>query len=230
MNNVKIAADLRLLAEAFETPAEAAPQPGASSEPQKRGRGRPVKGEDSSVPAPTASTAPAATQAVTPDDPFATPAEPAPTATLDDVRKALTALRAAATQEKALAVLKKAGEADNITDLKPALYGQVVAAVNVELRILDAAKQPPAPEPDDPFAAPSSGSPPAKPLTIEDVKAEIVAAQKRTSTGTVQKVVMDFGGKASDPSTGKEGPSLKALPPENFQKTIDALKALPATK
>lgn len=238
MNSLKIAAALRILALAFETPEGDAPeQPSSPAEPAKRGRGRPAKGEDGAAPA-----APSVVQAspvvsAADIDPFETkPADPvpaAPVATLEEVRAALKAVREVSTQENALAILKKAGEAGNLTDLKAEKYGVVVAAANVELRIRSAGAAGPVVEA-DPFGetqAPAAAAvPDAKPLTIEDVKAVIVETQKRTSQDTVQKVVMANGGRANKPDGGGEGPSLKALPEANFAATIAALKALPATK
>lgn len=227
MNNVKIAAALRLLAEAFETPAESPPAQPADAKPAapaRRGRGRPVEGE-AAAPA-----APAQSAAVVADDPFAATAPAAPVASIEDVRKALTSLSEATSQAKAIEVLKKSGGADNLATLASAAYGQVVAAVNVELRIAYEAKVAPAVV-DDPFALPTSAPAAAeKPVTIDEVKAVVVETQKRTSTDSVQKVVMQHGGKAKNPDTGIEGPSLKHLPAEQFAATIAALKALPATK
>lgn len=235
MNSSQVAAALRILANAFE--ATEGDAPASAAEPQKRGRGRPVKGEDTAAPAasaPAAAVTTAGPATTVEADPFATPeakpepAPTAPTATLDEVRKALTELKAAASQDKALAVLKKAGGADNLTGLAADKYGTVVAAVNVELRIL-AAPTTPAVD-DDPFAIPAEApAPAAKAATLEDVKLVVVETQKRTSQDTVQKVVMQHGGKAALP-TGGEGPSLKALPEANFAAVIAALKALPATK
>lgn len=198
--------------------------------PQKRGRGRPVKGEDVALAAPAP--APAVVEAADPF--FSAPA--APVATLDDVRKALTALRAAVNQDVALAVLKSSGGAANLTDLPVEKYGTVVAAVNA--KIAEYLKAPPAPTPAapvaDPFAtdvvqpaAPAASA--EKPLTLEDVKLVIVETQKRASQDAVQKVVMEHGGKAPNPAGG-EGPSLKALPADKFAATVAALKALPTTK
>ena len=100
MNNQKVAAALRLLAEAFETPAATADLPPAQPEttptPAKRGRGRPVAGETPAAQTP----APAVVEA----DPFDTapPAATAPAATLDEVRAAMKALAAATTHDNAL--------------------------------------------------------------------------------------------------------------------------------
>lgn len=248
MNNLKIAIALRLLAEAFETPAETADLPPAQpAETQKRGRGRPAKGEDqpaTGVAAPGAgSTSPAATgvvgapsaeiQKTAPvsdaDDPFST-APAVPTASIEDVRAALTSLKDASSQEKALAVLKKAGGADNLTALAADKYGVVVAAVKVELRLLAESTKPKAEV--DPFEVPATttAAPAAKAATIEEVKAAVVAAQKRTATDVVQKVVMDHGGKATNPETGVAGPSLKAVPEAQYAALIKAVAALPTTK
>lgn len=245
MNSLKITAALRALADAFE---EGGQDAAPAAEPQKRGRGRPVKGEEqpatgASVPA-AGSTSPAATAAagapsaatqttapasVVADDPFASaPTAAAPTATLEQVRAALTALRTASSQEKALAVLKKAGGADNLPGLTADKYGIVVNAVNVELRILENAKAPAAEA--DPFeSAPQQAGEPAKVLTVEDVRAAAVAAGKRTSQDAVQKVVMSHGGKVAK-AEGGEGPSLNALPADKYATVIAAINALPTTK
>lgn len=196
--------------------------------PVKRGRGRPVVGEaPSGAAAATVSTAPVATSPTT-DDPFAAPATPAaPTATLDEVRAALTALKTATSQDNALKVLKDAGGADNLTSLTVDKYGTVVAAAK---NAIPATKPTAVVELDDPFAIPASSAPAAKPPTLEEVKALIVETQKRTSQDTVQKVVMEHGGKAKNPDTGIEGPSLKALPVEQYAAVAAKLKALPSTK
>lgn len=233
MNNLKVAAALRLLADALETPAEAAeaadlpPLPGiplanhateAAAKP--RGRGRPPKDTSPAAPA----TPPAAVEA----DPFGPTAPPAPEASLDDVRAALTALKAATTQDNALAVLKTAGGVSNLSDLQrnPEKYGVVVQAAKKALDaiVTDA-------EPDDPFetGGGAPAEPPAKAATIEDVKAACVAAGKRTSQDTVTKVVMKHGGRAPD-GKGGEGPSLKALPLEAYAAVIKEVGELPTTK
>ena len=224
MNNLKVAAALRLLADAFETPAEAAPeqpaQPAPAAEPaptQKRGRGRPAKGED------TAPAAPAPAPAVLEADPFdSTPAAaPAPVATLDDVRKALKALQAATDQPTAVGVLKSAGGADNLSALDKSLYGAVVAAA-LTAAIPQAGT---AVAEADPFETTEAVPAPS----LEDVKAAVVAAQKRTSTDKVQAIVMSHGGTAPT-SGGAPGPSLKALPVSKYAAVIAAVSALPSTK
>lgn len=234
MNSLKIAAALRVLANAFESDEDGA-QPAA--EPVKRGRGRPVKGEETGAAAPAAVTSAAQTAAAVPaaatapvsapavtasDDPFATPLA-CPTATLDEVRAALTALKAAKDQDTALGVLKAHGGAVNLANLTADKYGAVVVAA----KALIAELSKPAPVEADPFEMPAAT--PAVKLTLEDIKAAAVAAQKRTSQDTVQKVVMAHGGKAAL-ATGGEGPSLSALPEANYAATIAALKALPSTK
>lgn len=188
---------------------------------QKRGRGRPVKGEEIAAPA-------ASAEPVSEADPFeSTPAVALnPQATLDEVKGALTALRAATTQENAVAVMSKAtGGCTTLsgpTGVKPEQYGLVVAAAKAAMPAAPAA---------DPFDAPApvSGAIAPKALTIEDVKNEVVQAQKRTSQDTVQKIVMKHGGKAPKPEGG-EGPSLKALPESAFAAVVEELKALPSTK
>lgn len=226
MNYQAIAAAFRVLADAFEIEGKTAALAGAEAPapaapvaaPTPRGRGRPPKAAPEVAPAPAA---PAEAS-----DPFAETAPAAPVATLDDVRAALTALRAATNQENALAVLKAAGKAANLTELNASLYGAVVAACTAAMPAQKTV------EAEDPFAAPetSAKAEPAKAPTLEDVKAAVVAAQKRTATDTVQGVVMAHGGVAANPDTGGKAPSLKALPPGNFAKCIAALQALPSTK
>lgn len=240
MNNVKIAAALRLLAEAFETPSEfrrpddaqvdaqnakalANSATGTTEKPAPRPRGRPAKGE---TPAPAApAPAPAAPEA----DPFGPPpvaAGTAPTATLQDVRDALTALKAAKSQDIALKLLKDVGGAGNLSELAEGKYGAVVKAAELAM----AAPLAPAAEP-DPFEVPAAApAAPAKPLTLEDVRAVLVNAQKRTSADKVQGVVMAHGGKAKNADTGIEGPSLKALPEKEYAAVIAEVNALPSTK
>ncbi|HEV2178381.1 MAG TPA: hypothetical protein VGU20_30905 [Stellaceae bacterium] len=196
-----------------------APAGGSVEAPKPRGRGRPPKSPEAAPAAPAP--APEAVEA----DPFAAPVAAAapPTATLDEVRAALTALKAATSQEIALGVLKSAGGADNLTSLAAAKYGAVVAAAKKALPPAASAVE------SDPFAV-SETQAPAKALTLEDVKAAVVAAQKRTGTDIVQKVVMEHGGRAANPETGAPAPSLKALPPEKFATVIAAIQALPTTK
>lgn len=243
MNSPKVAAALRALADAIDDGgrAELEAQDARDAQilasetpkaaPQKRGRGRPVKGEETAAPAAvTTPTTPATVAAATASeaDPFEA-APTAPTATLQDVRDALTALRAATSQETALAILKIHGQASNVTELHASRYAGVVEAAKA--RQAEAAPKPAVEA--DPFEVSTATAPaaaPAKPLTLEDVKAEVVAAQKRTSVDTVQKLVMSFGGKGKNPDTGAEAPSLKALPESQFAATIAALKALPGTK
>jgi len=239
MNTAAIAAALRILANAFEAPEAPAGTTGQAAapnlaptpaEPAKRGRGRPVKGEETTAAAPPAAaqpSEPAATPASS--DPFETKAPAAPEATLDEVRLALKTLAAATTQPIALDILKSFGEgASNLTELKPELYGAVVQAAT---KSLPAVKTEPEPAVADPFEVQTAAAPAAaKPLTLEDVRGVIVETQKRTAQDTVQKVVMKHGGKAPNPATGAEGPSLKALPESAFAAVIAELKALPATK
>jgi hypothetical protein len=224
---VRIAAALRVLADAIENtpaPGDSAPVPAgtppAAPAAAPKPRGRPPKAAP--TPEPTAAPAPAPAA----EDPFATEAPAAPTATIEEVRSALTALKAATSQETAVGVLKSAGGAENLTALSPQKYGAVVAAAKAALPVKAA-------EPEDPFATPAAIPAPAaaaeKAPSLEDVRAAVVAAQKRTSPATVQKVVMDHGGKAPG-ANGAEGPSLKALPASAYATTIAALAALPSTK
>lgn len=219
LNAARISAAFQALADAF---AEDQPEPttaGATEPTQKRGRGRPVKGE--TAPATAVQAAPAVVE----DDPFAAPAPAAPTATIEEVRAALTALKTATSQDNALKVLKDASGADNLPSLAAAKYGEVVMACNKAMPAAPAAVVE-----DDPFAAPAAAAPAEKPPTLEDVKAAVVDAQKRTSPASAQKVVMDLGGKAKNAETGIEGASLKALPEANYAAAIAGLKALPTTK
>lgn len=197
------------------TSAEAPPAAPAAA-PLPRGRGRPPK----AVAEASVAQAPAA------PDPFSVPTAVAPWATLDDVRTALTSLKVVTDQATALGVLKKFGQAENLSTLNPSNYGTVVAAAKNAMPAVQPAIEP-ATEADPFEVSPAIST--AKPLTLEDVKAAVVAAQKRTSQDTVQKVVMEQGGKAPKDGGGY-GPSLKALPPESFAATVAALQALPATK
>lgn len=198
------------------TPSSAQPAPGADA--PRRGRGRPAKGE---TPPPPASAVPAPSPAATEPDPFgAQPAVAAPTVSLEDVRAALVALKDATSQDIALNALKTAGGATNLPQLPADKYAAVVAACK-------AAMPAPAAPAADPFevSSPSQTEAPS----LEDVKAAVVEAQKRTSTDAVQKVVMDHGGKAPGPN-GVPGPSLKAIPVSSYAAVIAAVKALPTTK
>lgn len=222
MDSQKIAAALRALADAFEadTPA-AAPAETAAAAPvaaaAPRGRGRPPKAAAEPV-------APVAAPPAEPD-PFET-AAPAvlelPPATLDQVRKALTDLKNATDQATALKVLADVGGAPNLTTLAPGKYAAVVAAATKATPVAGA----PAAEV-DPFETETAA--PVKAVTLEEVKAAVVAAQKRTASDTAQKVVMELGGKAAKDGGGY-GPSLKALPAENYAAAVKALNELPATK
>ena len=194
----------------------------ANSEPQptRRGRGRPAKGES---PAPVPSGVPAPSPAAVEADPFAgSPAAAAvPAFTQDDVRNALVALKDATSQDNALKVLKESsGGVSTLPQLPADKYATVVAACK-------AAMPAPAASQADPFEVSSPAQTEAP--SLEDVKAAVVEAQKRTSTDAVQKVVMDHGGKAPGPN-GVPGPSLKALPVPSYAAVIAAVKALPATK
>ncbi len=225
MNATKLAAALRAAADAIDEgvgDTVAATLQAAQTVPAPRGRGRPPKAVEA---APVASVAaPTAVEA----DPFeATPAAPA--ATLEEVRAALTALRAATSQDFAMTALKPF--APNLTDLKPEQYGAVVVAAK-------AAMPAPAPvaEPEDPFATPAAtlgaalAPPAAKAATLEDVQKAVVNAQKRTSTDKAQAVVMKHGGVGNKPDGSGKGPSLKALAATAYAAVIAELDALPTTK
>lgn len=229
MNSLKIASALRVLALAFEATEDETNQAAApAAEPAKRGRGRPVKGEEISAPAASALAPASSTTSPTPAvavvDPFAS-SPTTPTATLEEVREALKALAAARSQAVALDILKAAGGAVNLTDLAAANYGAVVFAAKAALP-----QATPAAAEVDPFDIPA-GTPAVevKTPTEDDVRAEVVASSKRTSPDTVAKVVMGFGGKAAGPD-GVFKPSWKVLPKDKYAETIAALKALPTTK
>jgi hypothetical protein len=216
MDCSKVAKLLHEIADVIGTPSETTAAPADAPAPQKRGRGRPVKAEEPAAPAP----APAAA------DPFEAPAPTpvAPKHSLQDVRAALTGLKVATSQENALGVLKTAGGVANLSELPPAKYDAVVAAVE--------AATPKAGTPEvDPFEVPAAApAAPEKSFSLEDVKAAVVAAQKRTATDTVQKVVMKHGGKAKNADTGAEGPSLKALPVSAYAACLAEINGLPGTK
>jgi hypothetical protein len=228
MNSVQVAAALRILANAIEAPeADATPGTSATQEPAaspKRGRGRPVKGEETapSAAAQASSTTPQTPASAQPQpDPFET-TPVAPPATIEQVREALKGLAAVTSQAIALELLKSVGGAANLTDLKAEKYGLVVQAATAAIgpkTVLVVES--------DPFAMPPGATPA---LTVDDVRAVVIATAKHASQDMISKVVMSFGGKAKNPETGVEGPSWKALPPENYAKTIEALNALPKTK
>ena len=86
---------------------------------------------------------------------------------------------------------------------------------------------------DDPFAAPAATAPSAPastPVTsapsLADVKAAVIAAQKRTGTDVVQSIVVKNGGVAGSPPQV----SLKALHESKYAQVIAEIAALPSTK
>lgn len=207
--------------------AEPSVPPAAEVAAPKRGRGRPAKGEETAS-APAVATTPATLAPATSgtEDPFAATTPATPTATLEEVRTALTELSKASSQQIALDVLKAAGGAPNLAGLTADKYGLVVQAAKAKQAEYTKA---PAPAPEDPFAIPAAASAPVE-ISLDDVRGEIMKASKRTSQDTVAKVVMDLGGKAADPATGGFKPSWTALPKENYGKVIAAVQALPTTK
>lgn len=245
-NLSRVATNLALIAGAISTLAEAVngtykgkpiytqqetTAPSIEPATQKRGRGRQAKGEENGVAvaptvAATATTSVTPTASVEAEDPFADAPKP-PAAAIDEVRAALKALQNATTQANALHVLKASGNgAANLTDLKSDFYGAVVAAATAALPVV---KTEPVVE-DDPFGENTPvAQPEAVKITIEDIKAAVVAAQKITSQDTVQKVVMSHGGKANVAGQ-PPGPSLKALPEANYAACLAEIKALPKTK
>ena len=248
MNAIRVAAALRALADAIETPEEAttpSEQPTATTEaPVKRGRGRPAKGEAVPNAAPAASPEP-----VVEADPFATaPAAgapiravvggvlgaaptPAPTATLDEAREALKALSKATTQAQAVKVMKDSVGVSNLSE--PLTPQQCAVLRDAAVKATPAAPV----EAPDPFAGPSSTSitdplpvAAAKALTIEEVKAVITKAGSKTAQDTLMKVVVKHGGVAKNAETGVMGASLKALPAAAYAAVVAEINALPNTK
>jgi hypothetical protein len=207
---------------------------GAEPASTKRGRGRPAKGEEPiAAPAPSPSVD---SEPVAEEDPFGAPVAPPPvTVTLEQVREKAVALSKATSQSNAVEVLKTATGAASFGELKPDAYGKAVEAFTVALTALEATADPFAVAGSAPAAktAPSASAP-ATVVTdspsLADVKAAVVAGQKKTSTETVQKIVIDAGGFAVDPATGMKGPSLKQLPVSAYAGVIAAIAKLPATK
>ena len=229
MNTIRVAAALRALADAIETPEEAVTPPeqftATTKAPAKRGRGRPATGEDVPVAAPAQ--APAAMEA----DPFAAPAEGViapsavvPVATWDDCRAALQTLADATTQQNAVSVLEKA---TGVTTLaQPLTAEQYGAAVVAARAATPAAKQVEA----DPFSPTTGEATAAGPEPeIKDVKAAITAAGKHVSESNLKSIVVQHGGKGVGPD-GVITASLKALPVSQYAAVIAAIKALPKTK
>lgn len=224
MNTERVAAALRALADAIETPAAPQdlpqpppPQPVEAAKP--RGRGRPPKGEGAAPAQP----APAPADA----DPFgdAPATAAAPVATQADVRKALTDLKAVTTQENALAVMKTAGGVHVITELKPEKYDAVVAAAKAAM------PGAPVPEADDPFATGEAVPPAAEPVpTLEDIKAAVVKASKRTAADKAAAIVIKHGGVKAKADGSGNGPSWAALPVSKYAAVLAELNALPTTK
>lgn len=227
MNTTFVAKALRDLANALETPesvtdAPAQPAAPAPEEPTKpRGRGRPPKDPVAAPAAPAA--APEAA------DPFDSPAPAAPTDTRvytqDEVRAALTALRAATNQDNALKVLLEAGRVSNLSALDKAQYGAVIAAAQKATPVQTAAGEA------DPFEQSGGAAAPVEAEAIptrEEVRAVIVAEGKFRAQDTIQKTLMAFGGVAATAEGNK--PSLKALPEAKFVEFVAAVKALPKTK
>ena len=208
---------------------------GAEPAAPNKARGRPVKGEET---APAAAPAQAAASPATstpalaasaPDtapeeDPFADkPA--APTVTSEQLRDAATRLSKATSQNNAVAVMKAATGATNFGALKPEQYGVAYQAFETAIANTQVS--------DDPFAAPAATAPSAPastPVTsapsLADVKAAVIAAQKRTGTDVVQSIVVKNGGVAGSPPQV----SLKALHESKYAQVIAEIAALPSTK
>jgi hypothetical protein len=238
---------LKLVAEALEAQALALtalaaalksiePQNGPSTAapvPPKRGRGRPVAGEAPAAPA--ASPEPAAAPAPEPD-PFAGPAPvpvaAAPTATLDEARTALTALSKATSQPRAVEVMKESVGVTNLSQqLTPEQYWTLRdAALKATPSGADGVAEDPFAGPAGSITDPLPAPAPKKEFTIEEVKAVITKAGTKVSQDTLMKIVVKHGGKAKNPETGVEGPSLKALPPASYAAVVNEINALPNTK
>ena len=152
----------------------------------------------------------------------ATPAA-APVASIDEVRNALTALKAAkGSDDPIFEVLKSAGNgATNLTSLKPEFYGAVVAAAS------QAVAQPVVTAVDS-WDAPAA--PTAKAATLEDVRAAAQRAHKRTGEAKLIEVMKKYGGIATDPSNGTMKPSFGALLAKDYAAVVAEFDALPATK
>ena len=156
--------------------------------------------------------------------PAPAPAVAAPQHSLDDVRNAAKAYSALHSQAEAVAKMKEVSGAESLGMLQPQFYDAVVAAFTIAAPAKPAAEI-------DPFDTPApAAAPAAASLSLEDLKAAIVKAQKRTSTETVQKVVMAHGGVAASAPGTPAGVSLKALPAAKYAETIAAIGALPSTK
>lgn len=129
-NNAKLGAILEALTKGGVPAATASTGSAAASEPAKRGRGRPVKGEET---APVAAATPAAgpaedDESFLDDEVAETP--PAKKYTKDDVRAALIAYGKKHTPEASRQLLKKEGGADTLSALAEDKYATVVAAAN----------------------------------------------------------------------------------------------------
>src|ERR1700722_8399474 len=181
------------------------PAPDAA-DPKPSTRGRKAKGEGGGVavsPPANATTANTSTPAVpssstsAPDeaDPFVDATPPAPVATQAEMRAAVLALRDATDQGTALAILKVYGY-DTFGSIQEKDYGNIARDAKAKTPVKAAVEA-------DPFAdatpatvvAASTAKSETK-LTLDDVKKAVVAAQKRTGTDIVQRVVMDHGGSA----------------------------------
>lgn len=210
-------------------------------------RGRPAKGETAGVadPAPTTSASTTVETQATPvpavetasapaADPFAT-APTVPQPTIDEVMTAARALSSATSQQNAVDVLKKATGASSRAELKPEQHAAALAALKAALPIADPFAGPAttqAPVATNTVSTPAVASAPVSDApSLEQVKAAIREAQKRTGVDIVQRVIMEHGGKKVDPSVpGGFGPSVQALSVPSYAAVIAALNALPKTK
>jgi len=214
----------------------------AGVKPERKPRGRPAKGEEiapAAAPAQTAASPATSTpvpeasaQDTAPEnDPFAsTPEQPSvPTVTLEQLSAKARELSKLTSQEKAVGVMKSATGASSFGALKPEQYGLAYQAFEASISFASSAKE----EVSDPFAAPvttapsaSTSAPAESAPSLADVKAAVMAAQKRTGTDVVQKVVVKHGGVAGSPPQV----SLKALAVPKYAQVIAEIAALPSTK
>ena len=213
----------------------------AGVKPERKPRGRPVKGEETApVAAPAQTAASPATSTPVPEasaqdtapenDPFTSTPEPSvPVVTLDQLSAKARELSKLTSQEKAVGVMKSATGASSFGALKPEQYGLAYQAFEASIAFASSAKE----EVPDPFAAPAttaqsataSATAEAAP-SLADVKDAVVKAQKRTGTDVVQKVVAKHGGVAGSPPQV----SLKALPVSKYAQVLAEIAALPSTK
>jgi hypothetical protein len=134
--------------------------------------------------------------------------------------KAFTGLIDAVERYKAFQTLEPTGLVRTGAGLAGAVRDAAAELVKADAAFVEESKKP---KPEPVKVGPS----------IEDVKAAVVAAQKRVNVKAIQKIVVDHGGSATNPDTGVIGPSLKALPVGSYARVIaeiEAIEALPTTR